>query len=127
MRARIPDPNAASTFESSRVDIGAASAPDGATWMAWFAALLTVRRTRLVPRLSAWRSAGAEVLGAGAVRAAWHDAAGRIDVVLNLGTDTLSIEPPCDEAGAGHYRSDGQDDSDRLPPDTFLLRWRNAQ
>ena len=125
-RARIPDPNAASTFESSCMDLDAAGTAEGAEWMAWFAVLLTVRRTQLVPRLSAWRSAGAEVVAPGAVRAAWQDAAGRVEVVLNLGADTLAIDPPCGDAGAGHYRSDGQEDSDRLPPDTLLLRWRNA-
>lgn len=52
-RARIPDPNARSTFEASRPEPG----PDAATWRALYRDLITLRMTHIVPTLPArWRS-----------------------------------------------------------------------
>ena len=121
LRERIPDPNAPSTFEASRLDATAIDAPDAAPHVRWFTALLALRRALLVPRLSALRSAGAEVIGPGAVRALWQDRDGRIELVLNLGrapVDAASTGP-----ADGHYRSDDGADDDAVPPDTCRLRW----
>lgn len=121
VRARIPDPNALATFESSRVDTADADTQAGAAHVAWFTALLALRRQLLVPRLSTLRAAGARVLGPGVVQATWADGAGRIELVLNLGGADIAL--PAADMPDGHYRSDGGLDGDRVPPDTCLLRW----
>ena len=79
-RDAIPDPNAPSTFEAS-----IPNRPDPA--MADFMRhLLTLRRERIMPGLPGCRSDGVDILGAGALRAAWRLGDGRRMVFgLNLG------------------------------------------
>ncbi|NYZ62056.1 malto-oligosyltrehalose trehalohydrolase [Luteimonas deserti] len=125
-RARIPDPNAEATFEAARVAIADAGTTEGARWVAWFTALLAVRRAQLTPRLCDLRADGAGVLAPGVVHAAWRDAERRLDAVLNLGDAPIDLAAAGIPSGAGHYRSDGAPDDAVLPPDTFLLRWRDA-
>jgi maltooligosyltrehalose trehalohydrolase len=52
-RARIPDPQAASTVEASRLDWAETRLPDHATMLAWYRALLGLRRTEPAFRPSA--------------------------------------------------------------------------
>ena len=81
-RAGIPDPNAASTYESSRPEDG----PDAAEWRALYGHLLSLRREHVVPRLAGARSLGARVLGPRAVVAHWRLGDGaRLTIACNLG------------------------------------------
>ncbi|MCO7594917.1 MULTISPECIES: malto-oligosyltrehalose trehalohydrolase [Pseudomonas] len=90
-RARIPDPNAADTFEASRLD-----AQDVlAGWHGLYQRLLALRRRHVVPHLPGSRALGAEVLGERALTARWRLGDGselRID--LNLGAEAQPVALP---------------------------------
>ena len=79
-RARIPDPNAQSTFAASRAEPG----PDVAEWEALYRQLIDLRTRLIVPRLKGATSLGAQVLGAKAVAASWRLGDG---AVLSLAID----------------------------------------
>ncbi len=111
-RDAIPDPNSPATFE--------ASAPNGgdAATSAFIRSLLEIRRDRIVPGLLGCRSEGVEVVGNGALRAAWQLGNGkRLLIGLNLGDTpvpsglpdaTPVVAVPPEAAGA------------TLPPGSFV-------
>jgi len=118
-RARIPDPNAASTFEASRPKPG----PDADRWTALYTDLLALRRTHIVPHLDACTSAGADVLGDKAVIAHWQLGESVLTLALNLGTAPVALPVPADAetlATIGQPMTNGQ-----LPPATFIA-WHAA-
>jgi maltooligosyltrehalose trehalohydrolase len=84
-RARIPDPNAESTFVSSRPEPG----PEAEAWTALYRKLIALRSSAVVPRLAGAVSSGAQVLGDCAVAASWRMSDGAI---LSLAID-LSDDP----------------------------------
>ncbi len=87
-RAAIPDPNAPSTFEGSRVR----PAADAGQWLAWYRDLLSLRYAHVVPGLRGCRSLGAEVAGEGAVRASWRLGTGdTLTLFVNLGEDRVAL------------------------------------
>jgi maltooligosyltrehalose trehalohydrolase len=92
MRERIPDPNAAKTFEAS------VPHPDptlGHEREALYRHLLVLRRTEIVPRLDCARSLDARAVGAGSVVARWRLGDGALlTIACNLGTTLASIPPP---------------------------------
>ncbi|MBC3346407.1 malto-oligosyltrehalose trehalohydrolase [Pseudomonas sp. SWRI196] len=84
-RERIPDPNAADTFEVSRPDLEAQHAEQHAS-ETLYRQLLKIRREAIVPRLPGAQALGTEVLGHGAVSARWRMGDGsvlRIDLNLS--------------------------------------------
>lgn len=92
-RARIPDPNAPLTFETSRVEPD--DADDGAARArrALVAGLLALRAREIMPRLPGAASIGAEAIGPAAVRARWRLGDGQILTVLcNLGTEPVALQ-----------------------------------
>ncbi|QOR39801.1 malto-oligosyltrehalose trehalohydrolase [Billgrantia diversa] len=72
LRATIPDPNDAATFEASRPDVEARDNALHADWLAFVRHLLAIRHAEIVPRLDGARALGAEVLDDGAVVARWQ-------------------------------------------------------
>ncbi|MBW4329273.1 malto-oligosyltrehalose trehalohydrolase [Stakelama sp. CBK3Z-3] len=81
-RAKIPDPNAAETFEASRPRPG----PQSAAWQELYRALIALRHEVIVPRLDSASGAGSEVLGDGAVVARWRMGDGALlTLAINLG------------------------------------------
>ncbi len=93
-RERIPDPNAASTFEASRPSLEPQRAEQQAS-EALYRQLLKIRREEIVPRLPGAQALGADVLGNGAVCARWRLGDGsvlRID--LNLGDQPVEHHAP---------------------------------
>ena len=100
-RSTIPDPNAAATFEKSRLDFDHASRgalSDTRTrsrsdsWLAHTRRLLSIRHEHIVPRLEGARSLGAEAIGASAVVARWHMGDGAVlAIAVNLGTESIDI------------------------------------
>ena len=109
-RASIPDPNAPSTFAAS---VAEQSDPGHFDYIQ---RLLQLRREHVVPGIPGCRSAGATVLGQGAVRAAWRLGTGQtLTLALNLGP--AEIDP-----GLGTseplFASPGAT-SGLLPPGTF--------
>ncbi|QAY77598.1 malto-oligosyltrehalose trehalohydrolase [Sphingosinicella sp. BN140058] len=89
-RAKIPDPNARSTFEASRPQPGA----DAEAWRTLYRELLTLRRERIVPGLAVARSEGAEAIGDKAVVARWRLGTGLLTVALNLGDEAVAVTAP---------------------------------
>ena len=51
-RESIPDPNAESTFEASKIDWSRRNSDDGSEWRAFYRRLLDLRRREIVPRLA---------------------------------------------------------------------------
>ena len=92
-RALIPDPNAVATFERSIPVRGAPAADGGMGELV--RRLLTVRHEAIVPGLPGTRSDGVDVLGEGAMRAAWRLGDGRrLVLTFNLGDLPVSMAPP---------------------------------
>lgn len=97
--ARLPDPNAASTYDASRPRAGA----DAEEWMRGYAALLQLRARLIAPRLAGAASLGASAIGGHAVFARWRLADGaRLSVYANLGPARVPV-PPALAAGADVY------------------------
>jgi len=90
-RARIPDPNAESTFTNSTPVPGS----DAEEWRTLYADLLAIRHREVVPRLSEARGLPADVLGEGAVAARWTLADGAIlGIAFNLGSEPVRFPEP---------------------------------
>ncbi|TPW29623.1 malto-oligosyltrehalose trehalohydrolase [Pararhizobium mangrovi] len=51
-RAKIPDPNAAATFEAAKIDWEQVGSETGRHWLALYRELLTIRHRQIVPRLA---------------------------------------------------------------------------
>jgi len=91
-RARIPDPNAPETFVRSRPTF---DGPHAKEWNSLYAALLSIRRQAIVPRLKTARAIGAEAIGAAAVVARWRLGDGATLVIaINLGREGVRAELP---------------------------------
>jgi len=90
--AKIPDPNAASTFEASR---WTADAPDADEWRALVTELLALRRTRITPGLNGCKAINAIVLGEKAVLARWRLADNStLTLAMNLGETSAGADLP---------------------------------
>ncbi|MGE7205691.1 malto-oligosyltrehalose trehalohydrolase [Sphingomonas sp. NPDC019816] len=81
-RARIPDPNARSTFDASIPQAG----PEAGEWRALYRELLMLRQVHIVPRLKGAIGIAGEVIGDAAVKARWRMADGAtLTICLDLG------------------------------------------
>lgn len=98
-RARIPDPNAESTFTSSKLDWDRPESVGGMRSVQLFRDLLAIRRREIAPRLSdAWiRDASFQLSKNDVLRADWRLADGaRLTLVANLAAtsaDEAWIDP----------------------------------
>ena len=90
--AKLPEPNAPSTFERSMPT----GQPDKAAARAQlYAELLRIRRTEIVPRLVDAHALAAAAAGRAAVTAQWRMGDGsRLAIVCNLGDAGVPIKPP---------------------------------
>ncbi len=90
--AKIPDPNAATTFEASR---WTADAPDADDWRTLVGELLALRHSLIAPRLKGCRAINASVLGDKAVLARWRLADGAtLTIAANLGPASAGADLP---------------------------------
>ena len=73
-RARIPDPGAAATFQSAKLDWSALDRPPHTAWLAWYRRILAVRHQKIVPLMRSIEASGAssDVRGPGAVSVRWR-------------------------------------------------------
>jgi malto-oligosyltrehalose trehalohydrolase len=96
VREHIPDPNALSTFEASRLDRTVRDQPDHARHLHFVKHLLRIRRQEIIPRLAGAGHDGAGRLGTTGVRGHWRLGDGsRLELVANLGAEPLSgIDAP---------------------------------
>lgn len=105
-RARIPDPNALSTFESSRLDWDRLASEAGRSRFDLVHRLLEIRRREIVPRLGAMRSYAGTTgsVDGNALGACWTIGDGaRLSMVANLGD--LPAAAPIELKGAVLYES----------------------
>jgi maltooligosyltrehalose trehalohydrolase len=87
-RAKIPDPNAQSTFAASVAQPG----PDAAEWEALYRQLIELRTRLIVPRLKGATSLGAQALGAKAVTASWRLYDGAVlSLAIDLGDEPAAL------------------------------------
>ncbi len=119
-RARIPDPNAPSTFLASQAPISDADSGDGARWVRWFTELLALRRRWLVPGLTQARALPVRQLGPGALAAGWQLPGSQWHVAFNFGAAPVPMP-----AGAQCLLLAEHVDTGRamLPVDGFIA-WR---
>jgi malto-oligosyltrehalose trehalohydrolase len=92
-RERIPDPNAVSTFEASRLNWNEIAQPRHQEWLGFFHQLLTLRREHIVPRLSAACrvEANYETHGERALTARWKFAENsELTLLANMGPESSS-------------------------------------
>jgi malto-oligosyltrehalose trehalohydrolase len=123
-RLRIPDPGAAATFDSARLDWNALAAPEHAQWLAFYRSLLGVRAREIAPRLpGAGGGATSRILQPGVLAVDWTLGDGaRLHLIANLADAPRSgIELP---AGRLLFAS-GADPADpttrkALPPWTVV-------
>ncbi|WP_445158271.1 malto-oligosyltrehalose trehalohydrolase [Halomonas sp. E14] len=90
-REAIPDPNAAATFEASRLDPAEADAQAHRDWLAFVQRLLAIRHGEIMPRLDGARALGAEALAERTVIARWcmgDDT--QLVIAVNLGDDAAA-------------------------------------
>ena len=93
-RERIPDPNAATTFEASRLNWNVITQPRHRDWLGLYRQLLKLRRDRILPLLStACRvQADYEVRGNRGLTARWKFSDNsQLTLVANLGSESLSL------------------------------------
>jgi malto-oligosyltrehalose trehalohydrolase len=102
----IPDPNAETTFASSKLDRADAVSPAGAACRAFYRRCLALRREHVMPLLPDVESGGSfHVEGDELVRVEWRAGAARLHLVANLSTRSRSAValPP----GQAIFASDG--------------------
>jgi malto-oligosyltrehalose trehalohydrolase len=97
-RAGIPDPNAAATFQASRLDWDDLAQSHHREWLRFYHQLLKLRCQHIVPRLSAPCAAKAhyETHQGCEISAHWDFPDGsKLDLLANLGADSLTgLTPP---------------------------------
>lgn len=114
-RDRIPDPNAADTFNRSRLDWNEIEAPAHAQWLAFVSGLIACRHRELVPRLAGAGSGGWALFGDSAFAVEWPLAAGaRWRVDANLGAAPMRVLPPRGRL----VHSEGAGEAETLPPNS---------
>jgi malto-oligosyltrehalose trehalohydrolase len=99
-RERIPDPSADTTFEASRLNWGEIEQPGHVEWLRFYRNLLKLRCQHIVPRLLTDCTIDAnyelqEDRGL-AVRWSFHNPAGDLILMANLGAHPLSVSLPSD-------------------------------
>ncbi|HEY0334671.1 MAG TPA: DUF3459 domain-containing protein, partial [Stenotrophomonas sp.] len=122
-RARIPDPNAESSFAASHTPLAEAGEGEGARWRDRFVQWIALRREHLVPGLSAARSLGVRRLADGAIAAAWSLPDGQWQVAFNFGSAAVPL--PVDASRLLWFENLDPAGGE-LPVDGFIA-WREAR
>lgn len=94
-RARIPDPTAAATFSSAKLDWSARDREPHSRRLALYHDLIAARHRQIVPRLAGIRSSGTwRVIGEGAVEVRWRLSNGALVLAANLSAARHGGFPP---------------------------------
>ncbi len=89
---KIPDPNAAETFERSKPAPASAQATDRERF---YHHLLALRRDEIIPRLAGARAVAARAVGPAAVTASWRMGDGSsLSIAVNLAADAAEMPKP---------------------------------
>lgn len=110
----IPDPNDRASYLASDP---ARNAPEAEQWRKFYRALLTLRRTYVVPLIRRARSVGARAIGEKAVLAEWEADGARLVIASNLAGKPVSAPLP----NSGNIWGKAEDGV--LPPFTTAA-WR---
>lgn len=124
-RARIPDPNAASTFEASKLRWAERETGPHARRLALVRELLALRHEHLVPRLSATTGGGEYRFDGGLLHVDWPLADGSVwHLMANL-TDTPVVPSAAPEGRRIHAAHVA--DAGRWPPGAVLVTLEEAE
>ena len=98
-RAHIPDPNAETTFQASRLDRSKLDDPDHRAWLDHVSGLLALRREQIVPRLAGIRGHAGEGSAENRVLdVKWRLGDGsRLSLIANLNSQDVpapGVRPP---------------------------------
>jgi len=97
-REHIPDPNVVTTFEASRLNWAQIEQPGHREWLRFYRGLLTLRCQHIVPRLltGCVVDANYEIQGYRGLTVRWkfHNRAGELILMANLGADSLPVPLP---------------------------------
>ncbi|WP_309475833.1 malto-oligosyltrehalose trehalohydrolase [Pseudomonas donghuensis] len=117
-RARIPDPNAVTTFNASRPRPPQSRQQP---WLQLYRELLALRVRHIVPHLPGIRALGARVLGPQALSVRWQlKSGGELRIDLNLGPTSQRADLP-DNAARLFTCSEACVGTTHLPPYTTLV------
>ncbi|WEX10432.1 malto-oligosyltrehalose trehalohydrolase [Chelativorans sp. AA-79] len=123
--ARIPDPNARSTFEASMLDWSRIESEAGRKRLDLFRSLLRIRKDHLVPHLPAMRSmqGRAARLGEEAFTVRWDMGARLLLMAANFGTVDVELDEDLSAFGLIHESRGGIDAlrQGRLPAKSMAL------
>lgn len=119
-REQIPNPNAPSTFQDSKLCWKQLEQPESQSWLAFFRELLQIRRCKIVPRLRKFAGGKAdfELLGSSGLAVRWTlSSDSKLSLLANLGERVVSgINPPQGELLYSSVESlPGMLDKGRLP------------
>ncbi|HYL12720.1 MAG TPA: malto-oligosyltrehalose trehalohydrolase [Terriglobales bacterium] len=95
-RAEIPDPNASSTFQASKLDWESATEPRHRSWMEFYRELLKIRQRQIIPWIHRILPGQAtfEMLGRCGLMVSWPVNAGAgLTLLANLGNEGLPEVP----------------------------------
>ena len=113
---QIPDPNAESTFQASKLDWAKLETEAGRTWNAFVRALLAVRHARIVPLLKGAGGNAGKVLLAddGAIAVDWTLNGGRLELRANLSAEARALPALTGEVIYRHGPEGASPGPDRL-------------
>lgn len=89
----VPDPNALSTFEASKLDWRKTQEQEGKAWLAFTRELLALRQRHIVPLLAEAGGHSGKVLqtAPGFVAVSWQFPQGTLSLALNIGEQTQPL------------------------------------
>lgn len=101
---RISDPNAASTFEASKLDWQKTESPEGRDWLAFTRDLLGLRSRHIVPLIGRMRGHAGRVLAAenGMIAVDWTSDSALLQMRANLGEEARATPEIAGEAILEH-------------------------
>lgn len=119
----VPDPNAAQTFERSKLDWHRRSSEQGKQWLALTRQLLQLRQQHIVPLLATAQGAGKVVKTApGLVAVSWAFREGTLSMALNIGA---TAQPLPDFPGETIFAWPSA--ADDLPQNAIIVRLASGE
>ncbi|NBD00512.1 malto-oligosyltrehalose trehalohydrolase [Atlantibacter hermannii] len=119
----VPDPNAAQTFERSKLDWHRRSSEQGKQWLALTRQLLQLRQQHIVPLLATAQGAGKVVKTApGFVAVSWAFREGTLSMALNIGA---TAQPLPDFPGETIFAWPSA--ADNLPQNSIIVRLASGE
>ncbi len=124
----VPDPNAKTTFERSRLDWDKLGSPRGRDWLDFTKTLLKLRREIVVPLLGSARGGTGEVLATeeGLLAVSWSFPSGRLAIALNISEDGHPLPDMPGKAIFAYPPKDHPEAVTDLSPNSLLVSFEAA-